>query len=97
MRGVVVLDGPWILWNTDTDELTWTLVDQAGTSGGVEEQPTFNRFSTPYSPPLKPIELRLHYTDTETGLVTGFVSMELTTFGQLRISRRVDVGVPLSR
>ena len=90
-------DGPWILWNTDTDDLTWTLVDQAGTSGGVEEQPTFNRFSTPYSPPLKPIELRLHYTDTETGLVTGFVSMELTTFGQLRISRRVDVGVPLSR
>ena len=89
--------GPWVVWNTDTDQVTWTLVDQLGTSGGVEDVPTFNRFSTPYSPPLKPIELRLHYTDTETGLVTGFVSVELSTEGALRISQRTDVGVPLSR
>jgi hypothetical protein len=80
-----------------TEGVTWTLVDQVGTSGGVEERPTIDRFSTPYSPPLKPIQLRLHYTDTETGLVTGFVSLELTTFGDLRISRRTDVGVPISR
>jgi hypothetical protein len=89
--------GPWIIWNTDGDEVTWTLVDQVGTSGGVEEAPTFNRFSTPYSPPLKPVQLRLHYTDTETGLVTGFVSIELSTVGELRISRRTDVGTRRSR
>ena len=89
--------GPWVVWNTGGDEVTWTLVDQVGTSGGVEEQPTFNRFSTPYSPPLKPIELRLHYVDTDSGLVTGFVSMSLSISGELTISRRTDVGVPLSR
>jgi hypothetical protein len=90
-------DGPWVVWNTDGDEVTWTLVDQVGTSGGVEEAPTFNRFSTPYSPPLKPIELRLHYVDTESGLVTGFVSVALSVTGELRISQRTDVGVPRSR
>ena len=90
-------DGPWVIWNTDGEEVTWTLVDQVGTSGGVEEEPTFNRFSTPYSPPLKPIELRLHYVDTESGLVTGFVSVRLSTSGELTLSRRTDVGVPLSR
>jgi hypothetical protein len=88
--------GPWVVWNTDGDEVTWTLVDQVGTSGGVEEEPTFNRFSTPYSPPLKPIEVRLHYVDLESGLVTGFVNMELSLSGDFRISRRTDVGVPRS-
>ncbi len=90
-------DGPWVVWNTDTDETTWTLVDQVGTSGGVEEEPTFNRFSTPYSPPLKPIELRLHYLDTETGLVTGFVSVTVSVDAAASISPRRDVGIPLSR
>jgi hypothetical protein len=89
--------GPWVIWNTDGEEVTWTLVDQVGTSGGVEEEPTFNRFSTPYSPPLKPIEVRLHYVDLETGLVTGFVSIELSLTGDLRVSPRTDVGVPRSR
>ncbi len=88
--------GPWIVWNTGGDEVSWTLVDQVGTSGGVEEEPTFNRFSTPYSPPLKPIELRLHYVDTDSGLVTGFVSVTLSLAGELTISPRTDVGVPLS-
>ncbi len=90
-------DGPWVAWNTDGEDLTWTLVDQVGTSGGVEEEPTVNRFSTPYSPPLKPIELRLHYVDVESGLVTGFVSIDLSLSGDLTISRRTDVGVPRSR
>ena len=47
-------DGPWVVWNTDGDLVTWTVVSQLGTSGGVEENPTFNRFSTPFSTPLKP-------------------------------------------
>ena len=34
-----VLDGPWVLWNTDGDEITWTVVDQLGTAGGVREHP----------------------------------------------------------
>jgi hypothetical protein len=89
-------DGPWVVWNTGGEETTWTLVDQVGTSGGVEEAPTFNRFSTPYSPPLKPIELRLHYVEQESGLVTGFVSLRLSVGGELTVSRRTDVGVPRS-
>jgi hypothetical protein len=92
-------DGPWVVWNTDGGPdagVTWTLVDQVGTSGGVEEAPTFNRFSTPYSPPLKPIEVRLHYVDDETGLVTGFISIALSLDAELTISRRTDVGVPRS-
>ena len=90
-------DGPWVVWNTDTEEVSWTLVDQLGTSGGVEERPTFNRFSTPYSPPLKPIELRLHYVDEETGLVTGFVTVTIAVDATVTVSPRTDVGAPPSR
>ncbi len=90
-------DGPWLAWNTDTEDVTWTLIDQVGTSGGVEEQPTFNRFSTPYSPPLKPIELRLHYVDEETGLVTGFVSVTASLEAAVTISPRTDVGIRRSQ
>ena len=57
------MDGPWVLWNTDGEEVTWTVVDQLGTTGGVEENPTFNRFSTPVSVPLKPMKsLRKWFT-----------------------------------
>ena len=41
------LEGPWLVWNTDGDGVTWTVVDQLGTSGGMEERPTFNRFEHP--------------------------------------------------
>ena len=85
-------DGPFVVWNTDTDEVTWTVVDQVGTSGGVEEQPTINRFSTPYSPPLKPISLRLHYVQEETGLVTGAVELVIDVDGNLSVGQRVDLG-----
>ena len=84
--------GPYVVWNTDTDEVTWTVVDQVGTSGGVEEEPTINRFSTPYSPPLKPISLRLHYVDEETGLVTGAAELVVSVDGELTVGRRVDLG-----
>ncbi len=85
-------DGPRVIWNTDTETTTWTVVDQLGTSGGVENQPTFNRFSTPFSVPLKPVGIRLHYLDTETGLVRGYATIVVDTAGNASISERADIG-----
>lgn len=84
--------GPFVIWNTDGDELTWTVVDRLGTAGGVENSPTFNRFSTPTSVPLKPVDVRLQYFDTETGLQTGFATITVDTRGTTTISGRTDVG-----
>lgn len=89
------LDGPWVLWNTDGDTTTWTVVDQLGTAGGVEESPTFNRFSTPLSLPLKPLTLRLQYLDAGTGLQTGFATVLCGTSGRCALTGRTDVGLPL--
>lgn len=83
---------PRVIWNTDTDEVTWTVVNQLGTSGGVEESPTFNRFSTPFSVPLKTLSLQLQYVDEATGLQTGSVSIELATDGTATITPRLDLG-----
>ncbi|MGI9155618.1 MAG: hypothetical protein ACR2FG_03140 [Marmoricola sp.] len=88
------LDGPWVLWNTDGPEVTWTVVDQLGTAGGVENAPTFSRFSTPVSAPLKPLTVRLQYVDTESGLETGYATIRCGLDGGCRISGRVDVGLP---
>jgi len=88
------LDGPWVLWNTDGPTVTWTLVDQLGTSGGVENHPTFNRFSTPGSAPLKPLTLRLHYVATGSGLATGYATIACDQRGDCSVSGRSDVGLP---
>ena len=88
-------DGPWVLWNTDGDEITWTVVDQLGTSGGVENRPTFNRFSTPVSIPLKAVTLRLQYVDTATGLQTGFATLTCSPEARCDLTRRTDVGLPI--
>lgn len=88
------LDGPWVLWNTDGDEVTWTVVDQLGTTGGVEESSTFNRFSTPISVPLKAMSWRLQYFDERTGLQTGFATVLCDVQGECSVSERTDVGVP---
>lgn len=90
------LAGPWVLWNTDGDTVTWTVVDQLGTTGGVEENATFNRFSTPFSVPLKPLAWRLQYVHAETGLQTGYASVSCDVQGNCSISRRTDVGLPLA-
>jgi len=87
-------DGPWVVWNTDGDLVTWTVVDQLGTSGGVEERPTFNRFSTPISAPLKTLSVRLQYVDIESGLQTGYASIDFALDGQVEITARTDVGLP---
>jgi len=89
-----VADGPWVLWNTDGDEITWTVVDQLGTAGGVENSPTINRFSTPDSVPLKPITVRLQYVDAESGLQTGYATVQWDLDGACTITDRVDVGLP---
>jgi hypothetical protein len=89
-----VLDGPWVLWNTDGDEITWTVVDQLGTAGGVENTPTFNRFSTPVSVPLKPLTVRMQYFDVESGLQTGYATVTCQTDGTCQVTDRVDVGIP---
>jgi predicted phosphodiesterase len=87
-------DGPWVLWNTDGPTVTWTVVDQLGTAGGVENAPTFSRFSTPVSAPLKPIMVRLQYVNVESGLQTGYVTVECALDATCTISDRVDVGLP---
>ena len=88
------VEGPWVVWNTDGDVVTWTVVSQLGTSGGVEENPTFNRFSTPFSTPLKKMSMRLQYINAETGLQTGYVEIEVAPDGTVSIGDRVDVGLP---
>jgi hypothetical protein len=90
------LDGPWVLWNTDGDEVTWTVVDQLGTSGGVEERPTFDRFSTPVSLPLKDLTVRLQYVDVDSGLQTGWATIVCSPSGTCRVSGRTDVGLPIT-
>ncbi|RNL62198.1 hypothetical protein EFK50_10420 [Nocardioides marmoriginsengisoli] len=87
--------GPFVVWNTDTDDVTWTVVDRLGTSGGAENSPTFNRFSTPFSTPLKPIDVRLQYFDEATGLQTGYATISIDPAGKATISERTDVGLPL--
>jgi hypothetical protein len=90
-------EGPWVVWNTGGDSVTWTVVDQLGTAGGVENAPTFSRFSTPFSAPLKPIMVRLQYVDVETGLQTGYATVECGLDAACTISDRVDVGLPGGR
>jgi len=85
---------PWVVWNTDGDAITWTVVSQLGTSGGVEESPTFNRFSTPFSVPLKTLSIQLQYVDTESGLQTGYASIDVATDGTVTIGDRIDLGLP---
>ena len=89
-----VADGPWVVWNTDGAAVTWTVVDQLGTAGGVENAPTFSRFSTPVSAPLKPVMVRLQYVNVETGLQTGYVTVECGLDATCTVSDRVDVGLP---
>ena len=87
-------DGPWVLWNTDGDEVTWTVVSQLGTAGGVEESPTFNKFSTPFSTPLKPITVQLQYVNSKSGLQTGYASIQIGTEGSVTVQDRISVGLP---
>lgn len=86
---------PRVIWNTDGDEVTWTVVNQLGTSGGVEESPTFNRFSTPFSVPLKTVSVQLQYVDVDSGLQTGYADIGIATDGAVTVADRVDVGLPL--
>jgi hypothetical protein len=87
-------EGPWVVWNTDGGSITWTVVDQLGTAGGVENAPTFSRFSTPFTAPLKPIMVRLQYVDVETGLQTGYATVECAIDASCTVSGRTDVGLP---
>lgn len=84
---------PKVIWNTDGDEVTWTVVNQLGTSGGVEESPTYNRFSTPFSVPLKTVSIQLQYVDSGSGLQTGYATIEIDTEGDVTISPRRDLGL----
>ena len=86
--------GPWVVWNTDGDQITWTVVTQLGTAGGVEENPTFNRFSTPFSAPLKALDVQLQYVNPETGLQTGLAPITFAPDGSATIGERIDVGLP---
>jgi hypothetical protein len=83
-----------VIWNTDGDKVTWTVVSQLGTAGGVEENPTFNRFSTPFSTPLKTVSMQLQYFSEDSGLQTGYAQISVAVDGTVTISDRVDVGLP---
>ncbi|HEY0642444.1 MAG TPA: hypothetical protein VGD39_03425 [Nocardioides sp.] len=83
---------PRIIWNTDTDQVTWTVVNQLGTAGGVEENPTFNRFSTPFSTPLKDLSVQLQYVDVETGLQTGYADLTVSPNGEVTLATRTGIG-----
>lgn len=85
---------PKVIWNTDGDQVTWTVLNQLGTSGGVEENPTFNRFSTPFSVPLKTLSVQLQYVNTDTGLQTGYATIDIDTEGSATIIDRTDLGLP---
>ncbi len=87
-------DGPWVVWNTDGDLVTWTVVSQLGTSGGVEENPTFNRFSTPFSTPLKTVSMQLQYFNEDSGLQTAYAEISIAVDGTVIIGDRVEVGLP---
>ena len=89
-------EAPRVIWNTDGDEVTWTVLNQLGTAGGVEENPTFNRFSTPFSTPLKDVTVQLQYVDGASGLQTGYVQVVVSPAGEVTISDRVDLGLPLT-
>jgi len=93
---VVRTDGtdPRVLAEPDGPQVSWTVVDQLGTAGGVENRPTVNHFSTPDSAPLKPLSVRLQYFNTKSGLQTGYVSISCGTEGDCTVSDRVDVGLP---
>jgi hypothetical protein len=87
-------EGPWVVWNTEGVAVTWTVVDQLGTAGGVENAPTFSRFSTPVSAPLKPITVRLQYVNVSSGLQTGYATIECDLDARCTITDRTDVGLP---
>ena len=87
---------PRIIWNTDTDQVTWTVVNQLGSAGGVEENPTFNRFSTPFSTPLKDLSIQLQYVDAETGLQTGYADLTVSPGGDVTLGARTDLGPPVA-
>jgi len=93
--------GPWVIWNTDGDQITWTVVSQLGTSGGVLENPTFNRFSTPFSVPLKPVSVQLQYFNADSSLQTGYAAIDIGTDGTVAVTDRIDLGLadgqPLTR
>ena len=85
---------PRVIWNTDGDKVTWTVLNQLGTSGGVEENPTFNRFSTPFSSPLKTLSVQLQYVNSDTGLQTGYARIDIARDGTATITNRIDLGLP---
>ncbi len=85
---------PKVIWNTDTDQVTWTVLNQLGTSGGVEESPTFNRFSTPFSVPLKTLSVQIQYIDSDTGMQTGYAPLDVAVDGIVTIGQRINLGLP---
>ena len=84
---------PRVIWNTDGDLVTWTVVNQLGTSGGVEENPTFNSFSTPFSAPLKTLSVQIQYFDVASGLQTGYAEIDIATDATVTVTDRVDLGL----
>ena len=62
----------------------------------MEENPTFNRFSTPFSTPLKDLSIQLQYVDAETGLQTGYADLTVSPGGDVTLGARTDLGPPVA-
>jgi hypothetical protein len=82
----------WVDANTAT--ITWTTVQELNTAGGAIGNPTVNKFSLPWYPPLQDAGIRLTFKNAETGLTTGYRDYTYDPNGNLTIGPRVDVGLP---
>ncbi|RLV50961.1 hypothetical protein D9V37_03245 [Nocardioides mangrovicus] len=80
---------PRVVQNSDG---TWTLVMELDTSGGAIATPTFNHFSTPWTPPAQEASFPVVFVDDETRLVTGYQLYSFATDGTVTVQPRVDVG-----
>lgn len=85
-----------VLWNENpiTGEITWTTIEEINTATGSVGNPTINRFSLPWYPPLQNSVVRVNFSNPDSGLTTGYQEYTFDTNGNLIISPRVEVGLP---
>lgn len=80
---------PRVVWNSDG---SWTLVMELGTAGGAVANPTFTRFSTPWSQPQQVATFPVVFLDEETRLVTGYQLYRFDPDGTATVEPRVNIG-----
>jgi hypothetical protein len=81
----------WVDSNTAT--ITWTTVEELNTAGGAIGNPTVNKFSLPWYPPLQDAVVRVNFSNAESGLTTGYQEYTFHPDGSLTISPRIEIGL----